>query len=181
MRAHPVRLGAHREGQAAGAGQFRVVALLQYRLAGLGTPDQAVEQVEAARIARLDRLGGERHQGAGHAEAAAALGRRIGGRAADRPGDGLGWGAGEHVRPCGGAPAVPVGLACEHDAGHAMMDLISVFDPRRDCLGRTPQHQPSPDSSHCRGMMAKGCWRRALSCPKVPWGAASTEPAPARM
>jgi hypothetical protein len=96
--------------------------VLQHRLAGLGAPDQAVEQVEPVGVARLDRLGGEADQGAGHAEAALTLGKRgLGERlcgAADRPVEGLRGRPGEHVRPGGGAPAVPVGLARKHDAGH---------------------------------------------------------------
>jgi hypothetical protein len=101
MRAHPVRLGAHRQGQATGAGQFGIVALFEDRLAGLGAPDQPVEQVEPIGVVRLDHLGGEGDQGAGHAEAAGALGiwglgQRFAG-CADRPGEGFGGRAGEHV------------------------------------------------------------------------------------
>ena len=46
QRAHPVRLGADREGEALGAPHLRIVGLVQHALAGIGAPDQPIQQIE---------------------------------------------------------------------------------------------------------------------------------------
>ena len=55
QRAHPVRLGADREGETLGAPQLRIVGLRQHALAGIGAPDQSVQQIESFGLTCLDR------------------------------------------------------------------------------------------------------------------------------
>ena len=53
--AHTVRLGADREGETLSAPHLRIVGLRQHALAGIGAPDEPVQQIEPLGLTCLDR------------------------------------------------------------------------------------------------------------------------------
>ena len=131
--AHLVGVAADGLGEAVGAVHLGVGGhFQQVFLAGMGAPDQAVEQGEALGLVVLDDCFGEGYQGAWDVEGcgwgrARGFGRRLGRgvglaeevvRVTDGPGNLLGWRGFEGQAAGGAAPAGPVDLVGENDALH---------------------------------------------------------------
>ena len=116
--------------------------LFQHRFAGLGAPDQAVEQVEPAGVAGLDRLGreGDKARGTPKLPRSAAAGWcGWPGRSASAL---LGGYVGQCQFPGGGAPAVPVGFVVQTDAAHGYREQHRRTDSKLAIRGRAVDSEP---------------------------------------
>ncbi len=126
QRAHLVRLRTHRVSQPLRAPQFQIVPLLQQFLARVSAPDQAIQQSETLRLPCLERQRGHADQRARHVEAAGAfrqVERDIVRMRPHRPAHIVRRHARQHQSARRRAPALPIGLAVQHNPPHCRSKL----------------------------------------------------------
>ena len=148
MRAHPMRLGAHREGETLHLPHVSSSVFSRTRSPALARQTSRYSRSNRVGIARLDRQRCQRDQRARHAESCRSLRQRIAVlvvRATDQRTSSGATPARTSERG-GLAPALPVGLVDQRDPLHRAEQTLSrpAFQARRDTV--CSRHDARPGS-----------------------------------